>query len=57
VPTPGEAVATGSEVTGIKGKERTMGTKIFTRTMWTLFAAAVMTGYATSLARLVGIEV
>lgn len=34
-----------------------MGTKIFTRTMWTLFVAAVVTGYATSLARLAGIEV
>ncbi len=34
-----------------------MVTKVFTRAIWTVLVAAVMTGYATAVARLAGIEI
>jgi hypothetical protein len=34
-----------------------MVTKVFTRLLWAALVAAVLTGYATSLARLAGVQV
>jgi hypothetical protein len=42
---------------GNNGRRRHMFTKVFTRTLWTVLVAAVMTGYATAVVRLAGVEI